>query len=226
MKAFYIETCEGVIRDNADFMTPTDFIKANRKASLDINFFPPKCILNEFGISEIELYDIVNDENENNRLFTNRELEFRKGKRFTMDDIFYAFSIEYDQLTIDISDYISWKNRHKEWCEEKKRIVKQIESELCGDSALETELATCREQLDEARRDMSGNEKELTPKAKKSYLAVIAGLCRKSRPLDLSSRDAVSILKTEIEGDGLKLGDDTIRKIINEVRELERETPK
>lgn len=154
MKAFYIETCEGVIRDNADFMTPTDFIKANRKASLDINFFPPKCILNEFGISEIELYDIVNDENENNRLFTNRELEFRKGKRFTMDDIFYAFSIEYDQLTIDISDYISWKNRHKEWCEEKKRIVKQIESELCGDSALETELAACREQLEEARREI------------------------------------------------------------------------
>ena len=93
-------------------------------------------------------------------------------------------------------------------------------------SELEAELAACREQLDEARRDMSGNEKELTPKAKKSYLAVIAGLCRKSRPLDLSSRDAVSILKTEIEGDGLKLGDDTIRKIINEVRELERETPK
>ena len=219
MKAFYIETCEGVIRDNADFMTPTDFIKANRKASLDINFFPPKCILNEFGISEIELYDIVNDENENNRLFTNRELEFRKGKRFTMDDIFYAFSIEYDQLTIDISDYISWKNRHKEWCEEKKRIVKQIESELCGDSALETELAACREQLEAARREISGKE-ELPPKAKKSYLTIIAALCNKRQPLDITSSSAVSVLKTEIEKIGLTLGEDTIRKIIKEVRDI------
>ena len=131
MKTFHIETYdEGPIRDDADFMTPTEFIKANRQESLNINFFPPKCILNEFCISEIELYDIINNEDEEDRLFTNRELEFREGKRFLIDDIFYAFSLENNQLTIDIADYVSWKNRHKEWCEEKRIIKKQIESAL------------------------------------------------------------------------------------------------
>lgn len=166
MKAFYIETYEGLIRDDADFMTPTEFIKANRQGTLGIDFFPPKCILNEFCISEIELYDIINDENKEYRLFTNRELEFREGKRFLIDDIFYAFSLEYDQLTINIADYVSWKTRHKKWCEEKKIIKEQLEEALKDNplleieneqlktriTELETEFAACQKQLEEARR--------------------------------------------------------------------------
>ena len=86
-------------------------------------------------------------------------------------------------------------------------------------SELETELAACREQLEEARREISGRE-ELPPKAKKSYLTIIAALCNKRQPLDITSSSAVSVLKTEIEKIGLTLGEDTIRKIIKEVRDI------
>ena len=86
-------------------------------------------------------------------------------------------------------------------------------------SELETELAACREQLEEARREISGRE-ELPPKAKKSYLTIIAALCNKRQPLDITSSSAVSVPKTEIEKIGLTLGEDTIRKIIKEVRDI------
>ena len=84
---------------------------------------------------------------------------------------------------------------------------------------LETELATCREQLEKARREISGKE-ELTPKAKKSYLTIIAALCNKKQSFDIDASSAVSVLETEIEKIGLTLGDDTIRKIIKEVRDI------
>ena len=72
----------------------------------------------------------------------------------------------------------------------------------------------------ERTQNPSYDIKNLIPKAKKSYLTIIAALCNKNRKLDITSPHAVSILQTEIEGVGLKLGDDTIRKIIKEVRDI------
>lgn len=81
-----------------------------------------------------------------------------------------------------------------------------------------SELAACREQLEEARQELSRKGEELTPKAKKSYLTIIAALCNKKQPLDITASSAVSVLKTEIEKIGLALGEDTTRKIVKEVR--------
>lgn len=64
----------------------------------------------------------------------------------------------------------------------------------------------------------STQQENVTPKAKKSYLTIIAALCNKRLPFDITASSAVSTLKTEIEKIGLTLGEDTIRKIIKEVQ--------
>lgn len=60
----------------------------------------------------------------------------------------------------------------------------------------------------------------LAPKARASYLTIIAALCNKSRQVDITASNAVSILRAEIEKIGLTLCDDTIRKIVKEVRDI------
>lgn len=61
-------------------------------------------------------------------------------------------------------------------------------------------------------------QESLSPKARKSYLMVIAALCNKSQRLSIDDTSAVSLIQAEIEKIGLTLGDDTIRKIIKEVQ--------
>lgn len=63
-------------------------------------------------------------------------------------------------------------------------------------------------------------QESLSPKARKSYLMVIAALCNKSQRLSIDDTSAVSLIQAEIEKIGLTLGDDTIRKIIKEVQSI------
>lgn len=74
---------------------------------------------------------------------------------------------------------------------------------------LEQELSACRK---------AEQQESLSPKARKSYLMVIAALCNKSQRLSIDDTSAVSLIQAEIEKIGLTLGDDTIRKIIKEVQ--------
>lgn len=74
---------------------------------------------------------------------------------------------------------------------------------------LEQELSACRK---------AEQQESLSPKARKSYLMVIAALCNKSQRLSIDDASAVSLIQAEIEKIGLTLGDDTIRKIIKEVQ--------
>lgn len=66
-------------------------------------------------------------------------------------------------------------------------------------------------------------EKELKTRERNSYLKVIASLAQKNRPLELTSPRAASVIKAGIERCGLELSDQTIRKIIKEVREVMEE---
>ena len=60
----------------------------------------------------------------------------------------------------------------------------------------------------------------VTHKARTSYLIIIAALCSKKQQVDITAPSAVSIIRAEIEKIGLRLCDDTIRKIIKEVKDI------
>lgn len=117
--------------------------------------------------------------------------------------------------------YLEVRELRYKCIEEKKSIlttgVQYYLGEIWGDSVDFLQ--------DESRSNcqMNGTKKELNHKAKRSYLAVIAALCNKSQRLDITSSGAVSIIQAEIEKIGLKLGDDTIRKIIKEVQNIMNE---
>ena len=190
-------------------------------------------ILKKWGITERRLFQIA-DKNDfpffifikkHHKPSTKEDLLLCEGPFYTYfrNGMYHIIHSKIENIVFDPQDIELFEHEHPEILRKADEMQKNLESEndhlKARITELETELAACREQLEEARREISGRE-ELPPKAKKSYLTIIAALCNKRQPLDITSSSAVSVLKTEIEKIGLTLGEDTIRKIIKEVRDI------
>ena len=138
----------------------------------------------------------MNNPNKEDRIFTDKELEFRKGNlEFSLDDIFYAWDIENsNQLQIHITDYENWKKRHAEWCrnhqplnrdkiveEEKNKVIRELAEEnriLSSDRVclreendfLKSELRKLKNQPQKA---IDSSEKPLATREKKTLLKLL-----------------------------------------------------
>ena len=84
-------------------------------------------------------------------------------------------------------------------------------------AALQAELEKTKAELEQAR-----NSAELNPKCKNTYLKIIAALAQKNRRLDLHERGAAGAITRAVNEIGFSVSDDTARKIIKEIDELQK----
>ena len=105
-------------------------------------------------------------------------------------------------------------------------------------ASLESQLTTLKSELEQARQEKAALQAELektraelekarqaegvNPRSRNTYLKVIAALANRNGKIDLHERGAAVTISRATENFGFPVSEDTTRKIIKEIEELQK----
>lgn len=97
------------------------------------------------------------------------------------------------------------------------QVKSELEQARQEKAALQAELEKTRAELEKARQAEGVN-----PKSRNTYLKVIAALANRNGKIDLHERGAAVTISRATENFGFPVSEDTTRKIIKEIEELQK----
>ena len=97
------------------------------------------------------------------------------------------------------------------------QVKSELEQARQEKAALQAELEKTRAELEKARQAEGVN-----PRSRNTYLKVIAALANRNGKIDLHERGAAVTISRATENFGFPVSEDTTRKIIKEIEELQK----
>ncbi len=97
------------------------------------------------------------------------------------------------------------------------QVKSELEQARQEKAALQAELEKARAELEQARQAEGVN-----PRSRNTYLKVIAALANRNGKIDLHERGAAVTISRTTENFGFPVSEDTTRKIIKEIEELQK----